>query len=174
MSRAPRAAHALGLHAVTCAAARLQRMDIFAALIQSHELQRELCRQLLAAVGDPTRRGEVLSQLKAELAAHETAEERMFYVPLIEHDETVDAARHGIAEHHEMDEMVEDLDKAEAGSPEWLEALGKLVHKIEHHLDEEEQKFFPQAREVLSRAEQKELGEPYREEHDRLMEKQQG
>src|SRR6476620_8272119 len=106
------------------------------------------------------------------MAAHETAEERAFYVPLIAHDETVDAARHGIAEHHEMDEMVEDLDKASPGSAEWLEALGKLVHKIGHHLDEEEQKFFPQAREVLSRGEQKSLGEPYRQEHERLAEKE--
>ena len=71
-----------------------------------------------------------------------------------------------------MDEMVECLDKLEAGSAQWLEQVGKLVHKLEHHLDEEEQKFFPQAREVLSRGEQKELGTPYQQEHDRLKEKE--
>ena len=147
-------------------------MDIFQALLQSHEKQRALCAQLLSSVGDASRRQDVFEQLKAEMAAHETAEERTFYVPLIQHDETVDAARPGIAEHHEMDEMVEDLEQCEAGSAEWLEALGKLVHKVEHHLDEEEEKFFPQAREVLSRTEQKELGEPYREEHARLKAKE--
>lgn len=147
-------------------------MDIFDALLQSHERQRAICRRLLADIGDPALRGQALDELKAEMAAHETAEERTFYVPLIEHDETVDAARHGIAEHHEMDEMVEDLDGAEAGSPEWLEAIGKLVQKLEHHLHEEEEKFFPPAREVLSRREQKALGEPYREEHERLAAKE--
>jgi hemerythrin-like domain-containing protein len=149
-------------------------MDIFDALLKSHDLQRDICKRLLTAVGEPQQRGEIFEQLKAELAAHETAEERTFYVPLIEHDETVDAARHGIAEHHEMDEMVEELEKLEAGSAEWLETLGKLVHRIEHHLKEEEEKFFPQAREVLSRGEQKHLGEPYQEEHDRLKAKEEG
>ena len=146
-------------------------MDIFEALLQSHERQRALSRRLLQSIGDADERRKALEELKSELAAHETAEERMFYVPLIEHDQTVDIARHGIAEHHEMDEMVEDLEEAEAGSSEWLESIGKLVHKLEHHLKEEEEKFFPQAREVLSRGEQKALGEPYRQEHERLVEK---
>ncbi|AMO23835.1 hemerythrin domain-containing protein [Ramlibacter solisilvae] len=147
-------------------------MDIFDALLESHELQRAICRRLLAQVGDAKARTRTFDELKAELAAHETAEERTFYVPLIEHDETVEAARHGIAEHHEMDEMVEQLDKLDQGSAEWLELIGKLVHQIEHHLKEEEEKFFPQAREVLSRHQQKGLGEPYREEHDRLRAKE--
>lgn len=147
-------------------------MDIFDALIKSHELQRKLCARLMSVIGEPEARAQAFDDLKAELAAHETAEERMFYVPLFEHDETVEAARHGIAEHHEMDEMVEDLEKCEAGSAEWLEILGKLVHRIGHHLDEEEQKWFPKAREVLSRGQQKALGEPYREEHDRLKAKE--
>jgi hypothetical protein len=147
-------------------------MDIFAALLQSHETQRSICKRLLAAIGDANQRKPIFEELKAELAAHETAEERMFYVPLIAHDETVDAARHGIAEHHEMDEMVEELDKAGDGSPEWLETVGKLVHRIEHHLKEEEEKFFPQAREVLSSKQVRDLGEPYQDEHDRLKEQQ--
>ena len=147
-------------------------MDIFDALLQSHERQRAICKRLLGAIGEPEERRQALSELKTEMAAHETAEERTFYVPLIEHDETVDAARHGIAEHHEMDEMVEDLERTEPGSSEWLQAVGTLVHKLEHHLEEEEQKFFPQAREVLSRGQQQALGEPYRQEHDRLVEKE--
>jgi hemerythrin-like domain-containing protein len=147
-------------------------MDIFDALLKSHEVQRAICARLLAAVGDPDRRSQAFSELKNELAAHETAEERLFYVPLFEHDEAVEAARHGIAEHHEMDEMVEDIEKLEAGSAEWLETLGKLVHRIEHHLKEEEEKWFPVAREVLTRNQQKALGEPYQEEHDRLKAKE--
>ena len=143
-------------------------MDIFDALLKSHELQRALVKRLLSNIGDAGERQGDFERLKAELAAHETAEERAFYVPLIEHDEAVEAARHGIAEHHEMDEMVECIEKLDAGSAEWLEQLGKLVHKLEHHLEEEEQKWFPVARRVLSRTEQKDLGKPYQQEHDRL------
>jgi hemerythrin-like domain-containing protein len=147
-------------------------MDIFNALLQSHELQRSIAKKLLANIGDGAQRSRDFDQLKTELAAHETAEERTFYIPLMEHDDAVEAARHGIAEHHEMDEMVECLEKLEAGSAQWLEQLGQLLHKLEHHLKEEEDKWFPLARRILPRAEQKELGEPYREEHDRLKAKE--
>src|SRR5437868_14195529 len=124
-------------------------MDIFQALLQSHERQRAICKQLLAGIGDHAQRKQAFEALKTEMAAHETAEERAFYVPMIEHDETVDPARHGISEHHEMDEMAECLDKMEEGSAEWRMELEKLLHKLQHHLDEEERKFFPLARKVI-------------------------
>ncbi|HVZ42293.1 MAG TPA: hemerythrin domain-containing protein [Ramlibacter sp.] len=143
-------------------------MDIFEALIASHEVQRGLARQLLASVGEPKERERIFGELRTEMAAHETAEERAFYVPLFEHDETVDAARHGVSEHHEMDEMTECLDKRDEGSAEWLEEMGKLLHKLQHHLDEEEEKFFPEAKKVLGKDQQEALGALYREEHDRL------
>ena len=147
-------------------------MDIFDALLQSHELQRAIAKRLLSDIGDPAQRAKDFEQLRTELAAHETAEERAFYVPLFEFDEAVEASRHGIAEHHEMDEMVECLEKLEAGTAEWLAQLGKLVHKLQHHLKEEEEKWFPLARKLLPRSEQKALGEPYKEEHDRLKAKE--
>jgi hypothetical protein len=150
----------------------LRPMDIFDALIQSHELQRSIAKRLLSDIGDNAQRASDFQQLKSELIAHETAEERAFYVPLIEIDETVEAARHGIAEHHQMDEMVECIEKLDAGSAEWLQQLGALIHKLEHHLKEEEERWFPLARKVLSRQEQKNLGEPYQEEHDRLKAKE--
>jgi hemerythrin-like domain-containing protein len=147
-------------------------MDIFDALRQSHELQRSIAKRLLSDIGESGQRQRDFDQLKAELAAHETAEERAFYIPLMEHDEAVEGARHGIAEHHQMDEMVECIDKLEQGSAEWLEQLGQLLHKLEHHLKEEEDKWFPLARRVLPRQELKELGEPYQSEHDRLKAKE--
>ena len=147
-------------------------MDIFQALLQSHERQRALSKRLLAAIGDHAPRKQAYDELRAEMAAHETAEERAFYVPLFEHDETVDEARHAIAEHHEIDEMVEDIEKSKEGSAEWLESLGKLVQKVEHHLKEEEQKFFPEAKKVLEPKQQQELGALYLQEHERLREKE--
>jgi hemerythrin-like domain-containing protein len=147
-------------------------MDIFDALLQSHELQRSIAKRLLSDIGDGAQRDCDFDQLKAELVAHETAEERAFYIPLMEHDEAVEGARHGIAEHHQMDEMVECIEKLEAGSPEWLEQLGQLLHKLEHHLKEEEDRWFPLARRVLPRRELQDLGEPYQEEHDRLRAKE--
>lgn len=136
-------------------------MNIFEALRVSHQTQRELYARLLADISDRDERDRVFQELKHELVAHETAEERCFYVPLFEHDSTVDAARHAISEHHQMDEMVEDLEAMDAGAAQWRECVKKLCDKIEHHLTEEEQKFFPQARRVLPDAQRDELGKQY-------------
>jgi len=88
-------------------------MNIFEALRVSHETQRELSAHLLASEPGTPERSRVFLELKRELLVHEAAEERCFYVPLFEHDTTVDAARHAISEHHQMDEMVEDLAQQE-------------------------------------------------------------
>jgi hemerythrin-like domain-containing protein len=136
-------------------------MNILEALRVSHRTQRELSARLLADMQDATERRRVFGELKSELVAHETAEERCFYVPLFEHDATVDAARHAIAEHHQMDEMVEALEQMDGASAQWRECVHKLCNKIEHHLTEEEQKFFPQARRVLGDGQRESLGKQY-------------
>jgi hypothetical protein len=150
----------------------MARMNIFHALKVSHENQRELSARLLASKPATEERAHVFEELKRELSAHETAEERCFYVPLFEHDKSVDLSRHAIAEHHEMDEMVEHLEQVDPHAAEWQEWCKKLCDKIEHHLNEEEQKFFPQAGEVLSDEQKHQLGLDYEAEFATLRIKQ--
>jgi carotenoid cleavage dioxygenase-like enzyme len=136
-------------------------MNIFEALRVSHETQRALSARLLASEPDTPERHRVFLDLKRELLAHETAEERCFYVPLIEHDVTVDAARHAMAEHHEMDEMVEELEGQELSAAGWMAGAKKLCDKIEHHLKEEETKFFQEAGKALTEAQKLSLAKDY-------------
>jgi hypothetical protein len=146
-------------------------MTIFQALLVSHQTQRELSARVLESQPIEERQ-RVFEELKRELAAHETAEERCFYVPLMQHDEGMDLSRHAIAEHHEMDEMVEELEKLDPHAAQWQECLRKLCHKIEHHLKEEEDKFFPQAGEVLNEEQKQQLGREYQAEFDALRAKE--
>jgi hypothetical protein len=143
-------------------------MNIFEALRVSHETQRELCARLLASAPGSDERQSIFAQLKHELIAHETAEERCLYVPLFEHDATVDAARHAIAEHHQMDEMVESLEEMEPRSAQWQACAQKLCDKIEHHLTEEERKFFQEAGKVLTEAQKNSLAKDYEAEFTSL------
>ena len=143
-------------------------MNIFHALLVSHQTQRELVERFLVSFHDPLDRERIFAELKAELAAHETAEERCFYVPLFEHDETVDESRHAIAEHHEMDEMVESLEKMNPGTEDWRACARKLCEKIGHHLEEEETKFFPAAGQVLTDEQKQQLALDYEAEFTTL------
>lgn len=136
-------------------------MNIFEVLRDSHDTQRALALQLVRTHGDSPERGRIFAALQRELAAHEAAEERAFYVPLMEHDAALDMARHGIAEHHEMDELVEQLQDTDPSSPAWLAKAKELRHKITHHLDDEEQKFFQLAGKLLSEAQKRALARDY-------------
>lgn len=141
-------------------------MNIFEALRESHERQRTYADALIQTSGDNPQRVEAYKQLKTELQAHETAEERFFYIPLMEYDEGVDLSRHAISEHHEMDEMMEQLDETEMSSPGWLATAKKLSEKVHHHLKEEEQKFFQMAGKILDDRQKETLASGYIKEYE--------
>lgn len=140
-------------------------MNIFEALRESHERQRTYAKALIQTSGDTPERVEAYQQLKSELQAHATAEERHFYIPLMEFDNGVDLSRHAIAEHHEMDEMMEELDGTEMSSPSWLVTAKKLSEKVHHHLKEEEQKFFQMAGKLLDDKQKEALAGQYEKEY---------
>ena len=140
-------------------------MNIFEALRESHERQRTYAKALIHTSGDSPERVEAYKRLKSELQAHATAEERHFYIPLMEFDNGVDLSRHGIAEHHEMDEMMEALDDIEMSSPAWLVTAKKLSEKVHHHLEEEEQKFFQMAGKLLDDKQKESLAGQYEKEY---------
>jgi hypothetical protein len=136
-------------------------LNIFEALRESHERQRDLYRKLVDTSGDTPERRELFEQLKAELLAHELAEERHFYIPLMDHDAGVDLSRHAISEHHQLDELVESLEDADPATPTWLPLAKKLAEKVEHHLEEEEHKFFQMAGKLLTEKQKLDLAKDY-------------
>jgi len=136
-------------------------LNIFEALRESHERQRELYRKLVETSGDTPERRDLFEQLKTELLAHELAEERHFYIPLMAHDAGVDLSRHAISEHHELDEMVESLEDADPATSTWLPLAKKLADKVEHHLTEEEHKFFQMAGKLLTEKQKTDLAKDY-------------
>uniref|UniRef100_UPI0013CEE848 hemerythrin domain-containing protein n=1 Tax=Pseudomonas viridiflava TaxID=33069 RepID=UPI0013CEE848 len=121
---------------------------------------------LIQTSGDSEARAQAYKQLKEELQAHETAEERFFYIPLMEHDNGIDLSRHAVSEHHEMDEMMEELDETEMSSPAWLATAKKLSEKVHHHLKEEEQKFFQMAGKLLDEKQKQSLAGKYVKEYE--------
>ena len=144
-------------------------MNIFEALRESHDRQRSYADALIQTSGDSAEREKAYKQLKEELQAHETAEERFFYIPLMAHDNGVDLSRHAISEHHEMDEMMEELDETEMSSPAWLATAKKLSEKVHHHLKEEEQKFFQMAGKLLDEKQKQSLAGEYVKEYEQQL-----
>ena len=138
------------------------KMNIFEELRKEHEIQRELLEKLLKTSGSSEERGLIFKKLKHELEIHADAEERFFYKPLFDKDRTQDQARHGVAEHHELDELIEKLEKTEMDVGAWANKAKKLSHDVEHHLEDEEHQFFQIAGKVLTEKEKTKLGRDYR------------
>ncbi len=136
-------------------------MTIFEALRESHELQRKLARGLVRTKGKSARRDELFRLLKEDLAAHALSEERHFYAPIMMDNTGIDVSRHAIAEHHEIDEMVEELEKTDQSSSGWLAMAKKLSKKVHHHLKEEEHGFFQMAGKILTDKQKEGLADNY-------------
>lgn len=136
-------------------------MKIFEALRNDHDKQRALINLLLDTHGKSDVRSEYYQQLKTELETHAVAEERYFYAPLMQLDNTVDLSRHGVAEHHQIDKYLAELDELEMSSPQWLATFKKLAHKVDHHLAEEEHEFFQQAGKALSEKDKNKMADNY-------------
>ena len=139
-------------------------MNIFEALREDHDKQRTLVDILVKTHGDSDGRREIFDKLKKELRDHADAEERHFYIPLIESDLTQDKARHSIAEHHDIDELLEELEETDMSSPAWLAAAKKLHHEVIHHLDEEEHEVFQMAGKVFSDQQKEKLAKDFKAE----------
>jgi hypothetical protein len=140
---------------------------IFEALRESHDQQRTLAEQLIQTSGDTAERRELFDLLKNELFAHAVAEDRYFYIPLMMTDSGLNISRHALAEHHEMDELLEQLTETELSSPSWLAIAKKLSETVHHHLKEEEHGFFQQAGKILDDKQKESLAKKYQTEYQK-------
>ena len=143
---------------------------IYDELHASHARQRRLCSSMVRTQGkNPTKRQALFRELRIELAAHAAAEERYLYVPILMYDGGLNSARHALAEHHDMDELVEDLQALDPAEEAWGAKAGELVHKVRHHLKEEETKFFQVSGKLLSATRKLRLAAQYRKDYERML-----
>ncbi|MFT3762873.1 MAG: hemerythrin domain-containing protein [Pseudoxanthomonas sp.] len=142
--------------------------NIYEALRESHEIQRSLCRRLLRS-SRGEKRIALFTDLRIELAAHAAAEERFLYAPILLADAGLDASRHALHEHHEVDEIIEDMQVADKTGAGWMAKARKLSEKVHHHLREEEKKFFQVSGKILSKAQKHRLARQYRRDYARML-----
>ena len=144
---------------------------LYDALRDSHATQRALCRRLLRSRPGSRARIEVFTALRHELQAHEAAEERFLYAPMLLDDQGLVSTRHALHEHHEIDELVEDLQGLDPDGDAWLDKARELSHQVHHHLREEEHKFFQMSGKVLSTTQKARLAARYRRDYTRMQRK---
>jgi hypothetical protein len=144
-------------------------MTIYDILRESHAIQRSLCRRLLRSPPHSERRIALFTDLRIELAAHAAAEERFLYAPILQEDAGLKPSRHALHEHHQIDEIVEDMQDRDHNGSGWMARARKLSEKVHHHLREEETKFFQASGKLLGVTQKRKLASQYRADYARML-----
>ena len=122
-----------------------------------HDRQRELLDKIAETSGDSDERRELFTELTKELKSHAAAEEQAVYSEMLANPEVSDETRHSVAEHHEIDEMLNDLAATDMSSPGWLQKFKQLDHRYRHHINEEEEDHFPDFAEQIDQSQDEEM-----------------
>ncbi len=117
--------------------------EIFARLKKDHDKHRELLDKLLETSGDSDERKALFEELTKELKSHAAAEEQALYSTMLRKPPTTGETRHSVAEHHEIEEALNDLAATDMSEGGWLTKFKSFDHRYRHHIDEEEDDHFP-------------------------------
>lgn len=129
--------------------------DIFGRLVEDHDRHRALLAMVEDTKGKTPDRERLFTALVKELKAHAAAEEQALWSTVLREPATTEDARHAVAEHKELDDMMADLAARDMASPGWLRRFSGLKEAYLHHIGEEEQEQFVAAEKILTEADRK-------------------
>lgn len=124
--------------------------DIFGRLVEDHDRHRALLAMIGETAGNSTERKKLFTELTLELKSHAAAEEQALWSSVMRNPATTEDARHAVAEHKEIDDLLADLAARDMASPGWLRRFAVLREEYLHHIAEEEQEQFVAAEKMLS------------------------
>lgn len=125
-------------------------MNLLEVLRDEHATVERLFSDILrTSSADRARREQLFHALKEAIIKHAHAEEKVFYPPLREKQQSHDMVEHGIDEHHQVENLLQTLDGIPADSDEWMDKLENIHAKIKDHVQEEEGDIFPKAEQLL-------------------------
>ncbi|MXP46824.1 hemerythrin domain-containing protein [Altererythrobacter luteolus] len=134
-----------------------QAEAIFERLKADHDDHRKLLDKIEDTSGDSETRRDLFEKFTKEVKSHAAAEEQAVYSTMLRKPETTDETRHSVAEHHELNEALNDLAATDMSSAAWLQKFKQLKHDYLHHIDEEEEDHFPDFAEKLSDSDEQEM-----------------
>ena len=118
--------------------------DVVRFLVEQHNLIKDMFDDVLSASTDEARQ-KAFVDLRQLLAVHETAEEMVVHPrargELSDGDEVVDAR---LKEEHDAKTQLQELEKLDIGSKEFLSGLERFQQAVVDHADHEETEEFPQ------------------------------
>ncbi|WP_432844004.1 hemerythrin domain-containing protein [Dactylosporangium sp. CA-092794] len=134
--------------------------DAIVMLKDDHKTVKRLFKEFQANEDGPAaKKAKIVEQILAELTVHTYLENEVMYPEvrrlLPDLDEDV---LESYEEHHVADVLCLELSTMEPGDEHYNAKVTVLIENVTHHIDEEEQEWFPKVREGLGRHQLQEIG----------------
>lgn len=133
--------------------------DAIVMLKDDHKEVRALFREFQKSSTTPARKGRLVEQIIELLTVHTFIENEVMYprvrelLPQLEDD-----VLESYEEHHVADVLVVELAGMSPKDERFVAKATVLIENVTHHMQEEEQDWFPKVREGLSRTQLREIG----------------
>src|SRR4029453_11737511 len=135
--------------------------DAIVLLKEDHKRVRKLFREFQQAGEDArAKKGAIVDKIIEELTVHTYLENEVMYpavrkaLPDLEED-----VLESYEEHHVADVLVMELSTMKPTDERFDAKTTVLIENVQHHMDEEEQDWFPKVREGLGRKQLQQIGE---------------
>ncbi|MFE2015828.1 hemerythrin domain-containing protein [Streptomyces sp. NPDC059491] len=136
-------------------------MDGIVLLREDHKAVERLFKEFERADDDDlVRKSEIAGAVIRELTTHAWIEEEVFYPAAREAaPDTTDHVLESVEEHHAVLWMLSELDRLDPADERFDAKMTVLMENVRHHVEEEEQDWFPDVRKAMGRKRLQELGE---------------
>ncbi|MER7764308.1 hemerythrin domain-containing protein [Streptomyces sp. NPDC097619] len=136
-------------------------MDAIVLLREDHKTVEKLFKRFEKTEdGQTAERRKIADEVIEELTVHAWIEEQLFYPAAREAaPETTDHILESIEEHHVVVWMLSELKDMDPADERFKAKMSVLMENVRHHVEEEEQEWFPDVRKAMGRSRLTELGE---------------
>ncbi len=136
-------------------------MDAIVLLRDDHKTVEKLFKRFeKTGDEDVAERQSIVDEVIEELTVHAWIEERIFYPAAREAaPETTDHILESIEEHHAVVWMLSELKNMDPADERFKAKMSVLMENVRHHVEEEEQEWFPDVRKAMGRNRLTELGD---------------
>jgi hypothetical protein len=129
---------------------------VFKTLAEQHGEVSALLKRA-ASAEKVEKRLDLWSKIRQELISHERGELGVVYPAFRDRAELREIAEHHDQEAGQLEAAITQLDAIDPSTDQWHEKLEALIELVQHHVDEEENEWFPEAAKVITGEEAKDL-----------------
>src|SRR2546423_551915 len=134
-------------------------MDVIKLLKEDHKKVKKMLDELEStSERAENKREHLFAKVQHELRLHELVEEEIVYPAFRAQSRLKDIVLEGIEEHHVIDLIMDEIAGESVTDESWAAKVKVMKENVEHHVEEEEEKMFPQARKLFKEEELEMLG----------------